>query len=205
MIISIFGQNKSGKSTLANMISKEYDFVHISFADSLREISKILFGVDTNWKTDDPWSVTFGYMDGINWLFSIIKSNDNVKQLFINRIKKATTKGEAYRITLEVLGTDIFRNLVLDDFWCAVATFAIVKNVALGKDVVIDDARFNNEYKVLGNLNAIFIRLISPFEEPVGEHCSQKHVSGFKEDYILNNNGTKEELLNKFERLNLNV
>ena len=205
MVTSIYGKNKSGKTTLANILVNEYGFVKLSFADALRELSKILFGVDTSWKTNDPWSVTFGYMDSVNWLFSVIKNADSVKQSFINKIKKATTKDEAYRITLEVLGTDIFRNLVLDDFWCATTAFAVIKNAALGKNVVIDDMRFPDEYELLNNLNSIFIQIIAPFEEPVGEHCSQKHVSDFKEDYTINNNGTKKDLLNKFKELNLAI
>jgi hypothetical protein len=61
--------------------------------------------------------------------------------------------------------------------------------------------RFPNEFDVLNNLNTKFVRLTSPFEEPIGIHESQKYVSDFKADYVIVNDGTKEELLKAFKKL----
>jgi dephospho-CoA kinase len=200
MIISIFGQNKAGKTTLADMLVSGFGFVKVSFADALREIAELFFGINTDWKTEEPWTVTYGYLDRLSWLFSIIKDKNNIEQLMIDKIKHAKTKDQAYRITLELLGTEVFRKMVLNEIWCALAAFAVVRCAASGEGVVFDDMRFLNEYEVLGNFNTKFVRITSPFEEPVGEHESQKYVEGFKEDYIIINDGTKEELLEKFKK-----
>lgn len=203
MILSIYGQNKAGKTTLANMLVSEYGFVRISFADALREIAYTFFGIDISWKTDEPWSVTYGYLDRLGWLFSIIKDKNNIEKLMLDKIKHAKTKHQAYRITLELLGTEVFRNMVLSDIWCAIAVFNIIHFVSSGKNVVIDDTRFINEYNVLKNLNTVFIKITASFEESVGTHVSQKYISEFKEDYIIYNNGTKGDLFKEFKKLGI--
>lgn len=205
MILSIFGQNKAGKTTLSNMLVDKYDFVKISFADALREIAELFFGINVDWKTDEEWLVDYGYLDGLDRLFSVVKDRNNVKQLMIDKIKQAKTKDQAYRITLELLGTEVFRKMVLNDIWCAMAAFAVVTKFASGENIVFDDMRFPNEFKILDNLNTTFIRIISDYEEPVGEHESQKYVEGFRNDYVIYNNGTKEDLLNKFNKLGIHV
>lgn len=204
MIISIYGCNRSGKTTLANMLFSEYGFIKMSFADALREISYVFFGIDERWKTDEVWHVDRSYLNGLDMLFSIVKDRDNIKQLIINKMKKVTTKNQAYRITLELLGTEVFRNMLLDNIWCAIATFNAIRTASFGKNVVFDDMRFPNEFEVLNNMNTIFIRLISDYEEPEGEHESQKYVEDFKNDYIIYNDGTKKELLEKFKKLDIN-
>jgi hypothetical protein len=203
MIVSIYGRNKAGKTTLANMLVMEHDFVKLSFADTLREITQLFFGINIDWKTDEEWSVDYGYLDGLARLFSIVKDKNNIRQLMIDKIKYATTKEHAYRITLELLGTEVFRKMVLNDIWCAAAILTVVKHAASGEGVVFDDMRFPNEYKVLSNLNTRFVRITSPFEEQVGEHESQKYVSDFKADYVIVNDGSRQELLEKFNKLGI--
>jgi hypothetical protein len=201
MIISIYGRNRAGKTTLADMLVSEHDFIKISFADALREITQLFFGINMGWKTDEEWLVDYNYIDGLDRLFSIIKDRNNIKQLMLDEITKAKTKVQAYRITLELLGTEVFRKTVLNEIWCAIAVFDVVSLAGDNEYIVFDDMRFPDEYKVLNNLNTKFVRIISDYEEPVGDHESQKYVSGFKEDYVIYNDGTKKELLEKFKKL----
>ena len=203
MIISIFGQNNSGKTILANMLASELGFVKLSFADALRTVAQIFFNIDISWKTDEEWLADSSYSYGLDRLFSIVKDRNNIRQLMVNKIKQARTKDQAYRITLELLGTDVFRDMVLYNMWCAMAVFDTVCRASFGQHVVFDDMRFPNEYKVLSNLNTKFVRIISDYEEPVGEHESQKYVEGFKNDYVIYNNGTKDDLLGEFNKLGI--
>jgi hypothetical protein len=199
MIVSIYGRNRAGKTTLADMLVSEYGFIKISFADALREITQLFFGINVDWKTDEEWSVDFGYLEGLDKLFSIVKDKNNIKQLMIDKIKHATTKKQAYRITLELLGTEVFRKTVLNEIWCAIVVFDVVCFAGSNEHIVFDDMRFPNEFEVLNNLNTKFIRIISDYEEPEGEHESQKYIEGFKNDYVIYNDGTKKELLEKFK------
>jgi hypothetical protein len=202
MIVSIYGRIGAGKTTLADMLVSEYGFVKVSFADALRKITQLFFGINVDWKTDEEWSVDFSYLDGLDRLFSIVKDKNNIKQLMINKIKHATTKKQAYRITLELLGTEVFRKMMLNEIWCAIAVFDVVCLVGDNEHIVVfDDMRFLNEFEVLNNLNTTFIRIISDYEEPESEHESQKYIEGFKNDYVIYNNGTKKELLDKFKSM----
>jgi adenylate kinase family enzyme len=104
MIVGIYGQNKAGKTTLADMLASEFGFVKLSFADALRTITQVFFNIDTSWKTDEEWSADLSYSYSLDRLFSIVKDRNNIRQLMINKIKQARTKDQAYRITLELLG-----------------------------------------------------------------------------------------------------
>jgi hypothetical protein len=201
MIVSIYGRNKAGKTTLADMLVSEYDFIKISFADALREITQLFFGINIGWKTDEKWMVSYEYLDGLDRLFSIVKDKNNIKQLMIDKIKYATTKEQAYRITLELLGTEVFRKTVLNEIWCAIVVFDVVCLAGDNEHIVFDDMRFPNEFEVLNNLNTKFIRLISDYEEPESEHESQKYIDGFKNDYVIYNDGTKKKLLEEFKKI----
>lgn len=201
MIVSIYGRNRAGKTTLADMLvsDPDYGFIKLSFADALREITQLFFGINVGWKTDEEWLVDYNYIDGLDRLFSIIKDRNNIKQLMLDEITKAKTKIQAYRITLELLGTDVFRKTVLNEIWCAIAVFDVVSLAGDNKHIVFDDMRFLNEFEVLNNLNTKFVRIISDYEEPEGEHESQKYIKSFKNDYVIYNNGTKKELLEDFK------
>jgi len=207
MIVSIYGRNNAGKTTLANMLVDKYNFVRLSFAGALREIVKSYFGIDNSWKTDTFWNMYSDkkYLTGVESLFSIINNANDIKYLMLNRVSKATTKRQAYRITMELVGTELFRNLILKDIWIAITVFNVFRYLGEGKNIVIDDMRFNNEYEVLSNLNAVFIKIVSPFEEPMGTHESQKYTDDFRKDYVIYNDGTKDDLFEKFKELNINV
>lgn len=205
MIISIYGRNRAGKTTLADMLVNEYDFVKMGFADPLRKIVKNYFGIDGSWKVNTSWKMYDDkkYLNGIITLFSMVNDSDNIKHLILDRVSKATTKYQAYRITMELIGTNVFRNLILKNIWIAVLVFKLFRHSGQGSNIVIDDMRFNDERDMLDSLNTIFIKIKSPFEEPNSGHESQKYIDGFKFDYMIDNDGSKKDLIKKFKDLNI--
>ena len=205
MIISIYGRNRAGKTTLANMLVEEYGFVKLGFADALREIVKSYFGIDHMWKVDFSWNMYLDatYIGGINRLFANLFDAEDIKWSVFDKVSKVTTKYEAYRITMELIGTEVFRNLVLKDIWVSVLIFNVFKHLSKDRSVVVDDTRFEEEHKALCKINTVFVKIKSTYEEPDNGHESQKYIDGFGFDYFIDNNGTKRELLNKFKDLNI--
>jgi len=205
MIISIYGRIKAGKTTLSDMLVSEYGFVLLSFADALREIVKNYSGVDKSWKKNSAWNMHSDkkYIYGMNRLFSDIGDYYDVKMLFFDSVSKATTKHECYRITLELIGTEVFRNLVSKNIWVAILAFNTVKCLSKGKNIVIDDMRFDEEYSILNKLHSVFIKIESPFMESDNGHESQMYIDSFSYNYFINNDGTEKELLKKFKKLNI--
>ena len=205
MVVNIYGKNKSGKTTLANILEREYGFVKLEFAKAMREVIKIYFDVDTSWKVDSNWNLYSDdtYINGMNKFFLDVGNDFSLKALFFDRVRIATTKYECYRITLELIGTEVFRNLISKDIWVSILIFNTIKCLGKGNNVVIDDLRFDNEYFALSNLNSIFIKMESPFMEGNNGHESQKYIDSFVYDYFINNDGTKEDLLEKFNEFNI--
>lgn len=206
MILSIYGRNQSGKTTLANMLVDECGFIKISFADALRKLVKSYFGIDTSWKVKESWDVfDTNYFEQLDKLFSVIEDKKGIKEEIKIKIMKSTTRYAAYRTTLEMIGTEVVRDIVIDEIWVAVLAYDILYQTSKGNNIVIDDMRFKNEYNLLKKLNAKLIRITSPFEEADNGHRSQKYIEKFKYDYIIENNKTKKVLLNKFKELKLDV
>ena len=53
MLIGIMGIKRSGKDTIANILTSQYDFIRISFADALYQEIADLFGVSTDFLRKD--------------------------------------------------------------------------------------------------------------------------------------------------------
>lgn len=137
-IIGLCGFAGAGKSTASEYLVKNYNFVRLSFAQSLKEVTAAAFGwprskmegitaLDREWReTPDPfWSNLFG-------------------------------RPFTPRIAMQFIGTEIFRHHVFPTFWVE-NVLAKISQLPSSTNVVIDDVRFLNERKALTKLGASFI------------------------------------------------
>jgi hypothetical protein len=100
------------------------------------------------------------------------------------------------RQLLQIFGTEIIREYFGNNFW--------VLRTLLDKDnIIISDLRFINEYEQVKNNNGIVI-YIDRNQIP-GSHRSESEVielfQNNKFDYIINNDGSIENLFNKVSDL----
>lgn len=84
-------------------------------------------------------------------------------------------QGQTYRKALQTLGTDWGRQMIGEQIWCDAAMHMADALLASGKDVVIDDVRFNNEAEAIINRGGSIFRVLRPGLE-VMEHASEKGV-----------------------------
>jgi hypothetical protein len=113
----------------------------------------------------------------------------------IIKSKKLNTISDYYisiRQLLQIFGTEIIREYFGNNFW--------VSRTLLDKDnIIISDLRFINEYEQVKNNNGIVI-YIDRNQTP-GSHRSESEVIELlnenKFDYIINNDGSIEDLFNK--------
>lgn len=172
-IYLISGLAGSGKSTVGTFISETLGIQNFSLSDSLKEIM-----VDI--------SNLFGQKLKLEDLYDVVEK----------------TK---YRKQMQILGTDILRNKIDED----VFNKLLEKKVDKTKSFVIDDLRFINEYEYWKDFAKKYNYEVKTFNisRPSttlrideSNHISE-NLKGIDFDFVIFNNGTKEELLNDIRKL----
>ena len=122
--------------------------------------------------------------------------------------------GEPFTIrrALQIIGTEVFRDLMWADIWCDAVSTKISRGSA--RDVfVVTDCRFPNEvqyFKKLldaGDISSLtHLKMARPSTEgDVGDHASkhasEKFIETMTADHIILNNGTLQDLRKKLEVL----
>jgi hypothetical protein len=192
MIIGISGKAQAGKDTVCKMII--YTIWYYTFSQRLKP-----FGID-HYKECTAYYDTLLYNIGyqhtsfakaLKSCLSVILNKDldkfeniNFKNSRIDWLNNMTV-----RELLQKFGTAI-RNEVCDDFWVKVC----LKNCT--EDCIISDVRFESEAKGIRDINGIIIR-INRDGAGAGNHISETALDDYCFDYIIDNNGTEEDLLLK--------
>lgn len=204
MIIGLVGFIGSGKGTVGDILEQK-GFVKDSFAKPLKDACAVIFGwpremlegdteVSRKWREEPDafWSEKFG-------------------------------KTFSPRLALQLMGTEAGRNVFHKDIWVT-----SLLNRSKGKDVVVTDVRFKNEIKFIQDNGGIVIR-VKRGEEPdwyeaaesynrgpkrnmnyslskakmatVQIHQSEWDWIGSEFDYVIENDGTINDLGNKVNEL----
>lgn len=177
-LIAITGQRGHGKSTAAAALEKQ-GYVHINFADPLREIASIAYGV-TMHEMLDP----------------VLKETKLTRWPF-----------KSPREILQQIGTDMFRNYV-DDTWVQAwknkATALLEGNGAdqFGNPikvagVVCSDCRFLNEAAIVRSMGGTIIRVDDPRKKTADAaslHQSEVEMNSIVADWTITNDRSISDL-----------
>lgn len=197
-IIGICGFIGSGKDTAADYLVNFHEFRRDSFAATLKDAVAAVFGWDREllegrtkqareWREQvDPW-----------W----------AERLSMPELTP--------RLVLQLWGTEVCRKSFHDDIWIA----SLEARLRNSKDnIVISDCRFPNEIKAIKNAGGKVIWVQrgelpswhimaakanagDPYAaeklKSLGVHASETAWVGTDFDYILDNNGTVDDLYNK--------
>lgn len=195
MKICICGYEGSGKDTVANMMVNLYQFKHYAFADNLKKAICVIFG----------WDETL--LQGIT-----LESRIWREQVDTYWEKELNRPGLTPRKVMQWVGTDVLRNHFDDGIWIKSLK---KKLLTTGANVVVSDCRFPNEIDMIKSINGIVIRVVRKdpvwmplYQEVNGDinvlyekhniHPCETALVGYdKYDYIIDNNGTLEELMEK--------
>jgi adenylate kinase family enzyme len=189
-IILISGKKQSGKNTVADYISNKYEYTQMSFAEELKEyVAKLLksMGVHNN---------------GFDIRSSDFEKDEFKKQVIPYRFNK---KKRTYRELLQYFGTEMMRNFFNDELWVEIVCDQI-SMFHKSKSIVISDWRFTNEYNSINEAfknthNIITIRVERESCNFNDSHISENALRDFKYDCVIDNNGTKDELYDKIDKL----
>jgi hypothetical protein len=174
IIIGLTGRAHTGKDTAADHLVREYGFVRVAFADTLRSMLEALLA-DAGVAPDclhDP----------------------RLKSLAIAELHGATA-----RQLMQTLGTEWGRNLVHGELW--VTLLARRMGVHAGGTpvhdrIVVTDVRFPNECQLIKEAGGVIVR-IERSSVTAMDHVSERALDNYTFDYTIYNDGTVYELHRK--------
>ena len=176
ILIGLTGLAKSGKSTISDYLIKNYNFVEISFAESLKQIVKILFNLN---KEEEKYLY-----------------DNNYKEVIITRI------GYSGRELLQKIDTELFRQklpeiLPIKNIWIDIVANKIKQCVDVN-GIVVSDCRFDDEYEFLKNNKFIVYKVLKSNVIKINNHISE---NGCKYDELILNDGSLNDLYDKVNLL----
>ena len=184
MLIGVVGLIGSGKGTVADRLEEKHGYRKDSFAKSLKDAVSCMFNWDREMLEGKTESSRY-------W-------REQPDKFWSQKFGKPVTP----RWVLQHFGTEVMRQNMHDAIW--IDSCLMRYN---GTPTVIADTRFQNELKMIKKSGGILIlvkRGNLPSREEMqakGAHKSEWDWMGWNFDFIIDNDGTKEELLKKVDDL----
>ena len=104
------------------------------------------------------------------------------------------------RRLMQVLGTEVGRNLFDPEIWVKLAESKILSQLSVG-NTVVTDVRFPNEARLIKKHGGVLVRISRPGFGPVNEHVSDRASENWTYDHVLENDSTIEVLHEKMKTL----
>lgn len=168
-IIGMSGYARSGKDTFAAALI-ELGWKRYALADSLKRAALALDPIVIT--EQGPTRLSF-LVDNRGW--EQAKENADVRQL------------------LQRLGTEVGRTYFGENAWIDVLDRQIADEDP--ERVVVTDVRFPNEVEWLRANGGVLIRIERPGVGPANGHASEQSLDEYEVDYIIDNSGTIEDLV----------
>lgn len=177
MIIGLVGRARSGKDT-ASQLAIQAGFEPIAFADSLRDVlyaANPIIGYRRDWKRLGL------FVQPIRWADAIDKFGyEGAKDRFLE-----------IRTLQQTLGTEGIRGFVDPDAWVNCVRRKIESSPHL--DHVVTDVRFPDEAAFVKGRGGVLIK-VERDSVQIMNHDSEALVDLIECDYVIQNNGTLEDL-----------
>lgn len=191
MIIGISGKAQSGKDTVSKMI--RYTIWYYNISQRLKP-----FGVDHYTECYNNSSILSKHWYHTSFanklkrcLSELLRVNPKDFENIDFKNSQIKWLGITVRELLQKFGTAI-RNEVCDDFWVK----ACLKDYEKWDNWIISDVRFKSEAKGIKDLDGIILR-VNREGAGAGNHISEIDLDDYQFDYVIDNNGSMEDLLLK--------
>lgn len=190
MLIGIVGLISSGKGTVADRLVQRHNYQKDSFAKSLKDAVASMFNWDRDMLEGDTESSR-------HW-------REQPDEFWSKKFNKPVTP----RWVLQYFGTEVMRGQMYDSIWVD-SCMGRYK----GQNTVIADTRFPNEVKQIrahgGKIILVkrgpdpdwFVSYVEGNIEPKGIHSSEYAWAKEEFDFIIENNGDKNQLYAKIDQL----
>jgi len=199
MLIGLVGWIGSGKNTVADILSTQHNYRKDSFAAPLKDATANIF----NW----PRKTLEGDTDHSRHF------RECVDPYWANKLQ---IKNFTPRLALQIVGTELFREHFHPKIWLDSLEHRYIAGGQ--KPTIITDCRFRNELAFIKQMGGFTIR-VKRGDDPhwtelakqaqqgndfaiqqlsdIGIHASEWDHTGVLVDFIIENNGTLEQLTDK--------
>ncbi len=166
--IGVCGNKYHGKDTIADYLRDTYGYIKIAFADTLKEVCRIVFGLNDDQLYGDKKETKIDYWYGLT-----------------------------PRQILQFVGTELFRDNMSklhEGFGKNIWLLCVKNKIKSGCMYVIPDVRFDNEIEFIKEMKGISIKVIRTNMTSTDTHASEASIDKLMTNVIIYNNGTKEQL-----------
>ena len=176
MIIGIVGKKRSGKDTIADHLCEKHRFRKYSLALPMKIACKEIFLFDDSQMWGDK------------------------KEVIDERY------GVTPRKILQVFGTELFQYDIYNHIPELENRFKLWhKENNITQSIVLSDIRFPHESNVIKELGGILIKVERETGLETDSHASELEMESIIPDFVIDNNGTIEELKNKINKVIENI
>lgn len=190
-IIGIGGLLSSGKDTVADYLVKEHGWAKMGMSDPLWEALKTL----------NPYIPVQGGLLPMP-LSDLLEVIDNIDQSDDDPYVKAKKNKEVRRL-LQVLGTEIGRDMIGQNTWTDIAKRKALSYHAMGQNVIITGIRFPNEIEMVSEIGGELWWVDRPTlinEDASANHASENSINSQLFSRVINNNGSLEDLYREVDK-----
>lgn len=190
LLVGLNGGLQSGKDTAASFLIDKYGFKKLAFADELR---KSLYALNP---------IVLCHVGPENDVLDVPEEPDFLEaKVYIKKVRvreyvdiygweHAKRRIPEVRRLLQNLGTESGRKVHGENCWVDIVKKEIKASPT--QNFVVTDVRFPNELQMIHELGGHSAQLSREGYEPKGQHASEVPLEGVQ--YVLDNNGTLEEL-----------
>jgi hypothetical protein len=204
LLIGIVGFINSGKGTVGDYLISDYQFKGDSFAAPLKDAVSVIFGWDRE------------MLEGQSSESRVIREQPD--EYWSEVLDREMTP----RLALQLFGTECIRNVFHPNVWSA----SLIKRYKTwDRNVVVTDCRFKNEIAAIRKIGGkvirvkrgpepdwydYYINLVKSYNvqeierlRKTGElpHVSETDWIGTDFDYVINNDGTLDDLYNEIDNI----
>lgn len=183
-LVGVIGRAQHGKTSIGQVLEQYHGFRPVAFADALRDAMLKL----------DPIVIFHGPPRN-----EVLTYSDVMRELGYEEAKR--TIPEVRRL-LQVLGTEVVRDLVGENAWVDALDRTIFDDEDDLEQFVITDVRFPNEANYVRRNKGILIKVVRPnFDNDVPLHASERYVDELPFDYMVTNDGSLDDLAFRVEKV----
>lgn len=191
MIIGLTGFAGAGKDSVADALIEKLKFSRLSFADALYNEASKAFGVDIEWMRDrtnkeTPHPVmSLLHCKDFDFIETLCKDAE------CENSSEWMRKPRSPREILQKWGTE-YRREQCSSYWVDQAEALI--NEHENNDVVFTDVRFKEEADLIRSMGGVIVRVDRIGINAVNDHSSEQYAKHGFVDYLIENDGTLDEL-----------
>ena len=167
MIIGVSGYARSGKDTIAEVLTMNYGFKRLAFADNIRKAVKVLDPILENGKRVNEMVKEFGW--------EVTKAQPEMRRL------------------LQVFGTEVGREMFGENFWVD-QVFRQIEAEDRDSNFIITDVRYPNEADLVRKKGGQIWRVSRSVIKPINGHSSEFAMDNYDFDRVITNDSDIKDL-----------